>query len=125
MKKHRQVITSYIQTKEITPEVVPALASLTDHLGERVGQYGNLKDVPEAEVAEMRNDMYLSTTSFKRLDKANALPEMSEEQKKVVKSSQSFRFILTIHSNLGQSCRCLSTRLGYDGRLETYCGDCW
>ena len=88
-EKARQIITSYIQTKEITPEVVPALASLTDHLGERVGQYGNLKDVPEAEVAEMRNDMYLSTTSFKRLDKANALPEMSEEQKKVVKSYRS------------------------------------
>ena len=88
-EKARQIITSYIQTKEITPEVVPALASLTDHLGERVGQYGNLKDVPEAEVAEMRNDMYLSTTSFKRLDKANALPEMSEEQIKVVKSYRS------------------------------------
>ena len=80
----REVITKYIQTKEITPEVVPALASLTDHLGERVGQYGDLKNIPEAEVAALRNDMYLSTTSFKRLDKAEALPAMSKEQEKVV-----------------------------------------
>ena len=81
----RTTITKYIQTKEISPEVVPALASLTDHLGERVGQYGNLKDIPEAEVSLLRNDMYLSTTAFKRLDKAEQLPKMNESQQKVVK----------------------------------------
>jgi len=78
----RDVITKYIQTKEITPEVVPALASLTDHLGEKVGSYTSIKDVPEAQVSEFRNDMYLSTTAFKRLDKAEALPAMSAAQEK-------------------------------------------
>lgn len=84
--KAREIITAYIQTKEINPEVVPALASLTDHLGDRVGRYGSLKEVPEAEVSALRNDMYLSTTAFKRLDKAKALPSMTAEQEKVVKS---------------------------------------
>ena len=83
--KARDVITKYIQTKEITPEVVPALASLTDHLGERVGQYGDLKDIPETEVSTIRNDMYLSTTAFKRLDKAEQLPAMTADQAKNVK----------------------------------------
>ncbi|WP_180027990.1 inorganic phosphate transporter [Acinetobacter sp. YH16032] len=83
-EKARQIITSYIQTKEITPEVVPALASLTDHLGEKVGSYTSIKDVPEDQVAEFRNDMYLSTTAFKRLDKAEALPAMTEAQEKTV-----------------------------------------
>jgi len=64
--------------------VVPALASLTNHLGERVGDYRSLKDIPEAQVAEIRNDMYLSTTAFKRLDKAKALPKLNEQQDKVV-----------------------------------------
>ena len=81
----RETITKYIQTKEITPAVVPALASLTDHLGERVGKYGDLKDIPEAEVSALRNDMYLSTTAFKRLDKAEQLPKMNEVQAKTVK----------------------------------------
>lgn len=80
----RAVITKYIQTKEITPEVIPALASLTDHLGEKVASYSNIKDVPEAQVSEFRNDMYLSTTAFKRLDKAEALPAMSAAQEKTV-----------------------------------------
>lgn len=73
-------MTKFIQTKEQTPEVVPALASMTSHLGDRVATYGNLKDIPEAAVSEIRNDMYLSTTTFKRLDKADALPEMNKDQ---------------------------------------------
>ncbi len=83
-EKARAIITTYVQTKEITPEVVPALASLTDHLGEKVGTYENIKDVPEALVSELRNDMYLSTTAFKRLEKAEALPAMSAAQAETV-----------------------------------------
>ncbi|EXV50957.1 phosphate transporter family protein [Acinetobacter baumannii 25935_8] len=84
-EKARAVLTKYIQTKQQTPEVVPALASMTDHLGERVSSYSNLKDIPEAAISEIRNDMYLSTTTFKRLDKADALPKMDDSQKKLVK----------------------------------------
>ncbi|EHU1306908.1 inorganic phosphate transporter [Acinetobacter baumannii] len=88
-EKARSVLTKYIQTKQQTPEVVPALASMTDHLGERVSSYSNLKDIPEAAISEIRNDMYLSTTTFKRLDKADALPKMDDSQKKLVKDYRS------------------------------------
>lgn len=84
-EKARVILTKYIQTKQQTPEVVPALASMTDHLGERVSSYSDLKDIPEAAISEIRNDMYLSTTTFKRLDKADALPKMDDSQKKLVK----------------------------------------
>ncbi|MFU0271535.1 inorganic phosphate transporter [Acinetobacter baumannii] len=88
-EKARAVLTKYIQTKQQTPEVVPALASMTDHLGERVSSYSNLKDIPEAAISEIRNDMYLSTTTFKRLDKADALPKMDDSKKKLVKDYRS------------------------------------
>jgi len=88
-EKARVILTKYIQTKQQTPEVVPALASMTDHLGERVSSYNNLKDIPEAAISEIRNDMYLSTTTFKRLDKADALPKMDDSQKKLVKEYRS------------------------------------
>ncbi|MCL6174930.1 inorganic phosphate transporter [Acinetobacter baumannii] len=88
-EKARAVLTKYIQTKQQTPEVVPALASMTEHLGERVSSYSNLKDIPEAAISEIRNDMYLSTTTFKRLDKADALPKMDDSQKKLVKDYRS------------------------------------
>ena len=85
----REVLTKYIQTKEVNAEVVPALASLTSHLGERVAQYGGVDEIPEAQVSVIRNDMYLSTTAFKRLDKADQLPAMTAEQKKTVKAYRS------------------------------------
>ncbi|MGN2482710.1 inorganic phosphate transporter [Acinetobacter calcoaceticus] len=88
-EKARVILTKYIQTKQQTPEVVPALASMTDHLGERVSSYSNLKDIPEASISEIRNDMYLSTTTFKRLDKADALPKMDQSQEKLVKEYRS------------------------------------
>ncbi|RSN96680.1 inorganic phosphate transporter [Acinetobacter pittii] len=88
-EKARVILTKYIQTKQQTPEVVPALASMTGHLGERVSSYSNLKDIPEAAISEIRNDMYLSTTTFKRLDKADALPKMDDSQKKLVKEYRS------------------------------------
>lgn len=88
-EKAREILTKYIQTKQQTPEVVPALASITDHLGQRVATYGDLKDIPEAAVSEIRNDMYLSTTTFKRLDKAKALPAMTPQQEGVVKEYRS------------------------------------
>ncbi|WP_227515658.1 inorganic phosphate transporter [Acinetobacter qingfengensis] len=81
----RQVITQYIQNKQVTPEVVPALASLTDHLGQRVAVHGDLKNIPEDQVNSIRNDMYLSTTAFKSLDKAKQLPEMTAENTVAVK----------------------------------------
>ncbi|MFX8859904.1 inorganic phosphate transporter [Acinetobacter baumannii] len=81
----RNVITRYIQTKEINPEVVPALSVLTHQLGEHIAKYKNLKDIPENEVGMIRNDMYLSTTAFKRLEKAKQLPTMSDDQSKIVK----------------------------------------
>ena len=85
----REVLTKYIQTKEVNAEVVPALASLTGHLGERVAQYGGVDEIPEAQVSVIRNDMYLSTTAFKRLDKADQLPALTAEQKKTVKAYRS------------------------------------
>ena len=59
---------------------------MTDHLGERVAKFDNLKDIPEAEVSSLRNDMYLSTTAFKRLEKTDQLPKMNESQEKAVKA---------------------------------------
>ncbi|MFJ1520566.1 inorganic phosphate transporter [Acinetobacter sp. ABJ_C1_1] len=88
-EKAREVLTKYIQTKQQTPEVVPALASMTDHLGARVSSYRDLKDIPEAAISEIRNDMYLSTTTFKRLDKADALPKLDQTQQKLVKDYRS------------------------------------
>ncbi|WP_417855628.1 hypothetical protein [Acinetobacter equi] len=42
-----------------------------------------MKNIPEHEVSNLRNDMYLSVTAFKRLDKAEQLPAMSKDDVKL------------------------------------------
>lgn len=68
--------------------------------------------------------MYLSTTTFKRLDKADALPKMDDSQKKLVKDYRSSLIHSTIHSKLGESGSRISAWTWYYGWLETYCGNC-
>lgn len=87
--KARQILTTYVQTKQHTPEVLPALASITQDLGQELKTHGDIKSIPEHKVAEVRNDMYLSHTAFKRLDKAKALPAMDDTQKQTVQAYRS------------------------------------
>ncbi|MEB3766226.1 inorganic phosphate transporter [Acinetobacter sp. MD2] len=82
------VLTRYLQNRQVTPEVLPALASMTHHLGQEMAQYPSLKDIPEKQISEIRNDMYLSTTTMKSLAKKEALPHWDDAQQKIVKAYQ-------------------------------------
>ncbi|PZQ84336.1 MAG: anion permease [Acinetobacter johnsonii] len=90
-----QHIQSFAQLSDQTAAVIyPNHNDIADEkartvITQYIQHYGDLKDIPEAEVSALRNDMYLSTTAFKRLDKANQLPAMSEEGKKTVKEYRS------------------------------------
>lgn len=85
----RNVLTRYIQNRELNNEVVPALATMTAHIGQELQPYTTLKDIPEKEITSIRNEMYLSTATFKELKKADALPKLEEPQAKLVQSYQS------------------------------------
>nr|WP_235985087.1 inorganic phosphate transporter [Acinetobacter baretiae] len=84
----RNVLTHYIQDKQVTAEIMPALAVMTAHVGQVLTPYQSLKDVPEHTVAQLRNEMYLNTATLKALNKQKALPEWTAEQQKTVKAYQ-------------------------------------
>ncbi|BBP78938.1 inorganic phosphate transporter [Pseudomonas gingeri NCPPB 3146 = LMG 5327] len=65
----RPVLTLYIRTKQITPELIPALASLTGHIGDEVKGYGSLAKVPAEAMGNVRNDMYLSSETIRMMEK--------------------------------------------------------
>lgn len=85
----RQVLTSYIQTHKVTSEVKPAVAALSNHLGQAVASYGNMSNVPEQATINLRNDMYLSSASLKSLDKSNELKNLSASQKATINDYRS------------------------------------
>jgi PiT family inorganic phosphate transporter len=80
----RVTLTRYIQERQVTPEVVPAVASLSAHLGTAIATYGSIANVPDAATANLRNDMYLSSAALKRLDKDKVMPSLTEADKKTI-----------------------------------------
>lgn len=65
----RATLSTYVRTKEATPELVPALAAITGHIGEEVKSYGSLAAVPAEAVGNVRNDMYLTSETIRLMDK--------------------------------------------------------
>jgi PiT family inorganic phosphate transporter len=59
-----------VRTKALTPEVLPALAAVVGSIGAQVKDNGSLARVPAAAVANVRNDMYLTSEALKFLDKS-------------------------------------------------------
>jgi len=65
----RAVLTEYVRTRTITPDVLPALAAMADGIGAQVRGAGSLAKLPAAAVANVRNDMYLTSEAIRHLGK--------------------------------------------------------
>jgi PiT family inorganic phosphate transporter len=65
----RAALSEYVRTRTVTPDVVPALASLAGGIGAQVKEHGSLRKVPAAAVANVRNDMYLASEAIRFLDR--------------------------------------------------------
>ncbi|MEO8151744.1 MAG: inorganic phosphate transporter [Rhizobacter sp.] len=69
----RAVLSDYVRTKELRPEVVPALAAVAGSIGDQVRQHSTLAQVPASAVANVRNDMYLASEAIRFLQKSDAI----------------------------------------------------
>lgn len=67
----RQVLTDYIRTKQLTPELIPALAAMAGSVGEQMKEYNSLAEVPPLAVPNVRNDMYLVSEAIRHLEKSD------------------------------------------------------
>jgi len=68
-----QVLSDYVRTKALTPEVVPALGEMAARIGQQVKDHGTLSKVPLELVANVRNDMYLASEAIRFLEKDPAV----------------------------------------------------
>ncbi|MEO6919675.1 MAG: inorganic phosphate transporter [Collimonas sp.] len=68
----RKTLSDYVRTKELSPDVVPALAALTGVIGTRIKEHDSLAEVPSRTVANIRNDMYLVAETIRSLDKSKS-----------------------------------------------------
>ncbi|MDM0078458.1 inorganic phosphate transporter [Variovorax sp. J2P1-59] len=68
-----KVLSEFVRTRQLTPEVVPSLAAVTGSIGAQVKEHGTLAKVPAAAVANVRNDMYLASEAIRFLEKSDAV----------------------------------------------------
>ena len=65
----RKTLSEYVRTKDLTPEVLPAVVALTGIISTEVKEHGTLARMPSEIVANVRNDMYLTGETLRQLDK--------------------------------------------------------
>jgi PiT family inorganic phosphate transporter len=65
----RKTLSDFVRTKQITPDVVPAIAAVAGSIGDQIKSYGSLAKVPAAAVSNVRNDMYLASEAIRFLEK--------------------------------------------------------
>jgi PiT family inorganic phosphate transporter len=65
----RKALGEYVRTHELKAEVVPSLAAVVGDIGRQVKDHGTLAKVPAEAVANVRNDMYLTSEAIRFIGK--------------------------------------------------------
>ncbi|MDB6144888.1 MAG: pitA 2 [Pseudomonas sp.] len=84
----RAELSTYVRTKVATPELIPALAVMTSKIGIQVNGYGSLSKVPAEAMANVRNDMYLTSETI-RLMTANKVGNFDADTQNKVQQFKS------------------------------------
>jgi PiT family inorganic phosphate transporter len=84
----RKILSDYVRTKQFTNDVVPALAAISGSIATQVKEHGTLAQVPAGAVANVRNDMYITSEAIRFLDKTDA-PKFDADTKTNLKAFKS------------------------------------
>jgi PiT family inorganic phosphate transporter len=69
----RDVLSTYVRSKEYKPEVLDALVAMTGSIGAQVKDSGSFDNIPPTAVPNVRNDMYLASEALRQIEKSRAV----------------------------------------------------
>lgn len=81
----RDEVTDYIRTRDFTPNTMLALRELINGIGTEMALYRELKAVPQTQVRNFRNDMYVVSEALRLMQKSGN-PKFSEADSAVLKN---------------------------------------
>ena len=81
----REEVTAFVRTRSLQPVTVPAVSTMMRDIAHELEHYGALQSVPQDQVRNFRNDLYLVGEAL-RLMKKTDKPAMSAEDAAVIKN---------------------------------------
>ena len=66
----REDVSAYVRTKQFTPNTVLALRTLINDIGSAVVNYKEVRYIPQSDVRNFRNDMYLVSEAIRLMQKS-------------------------------------------------------
>jgi PiT family inorganic phosphate transporter len=81
----RADVTEFVRSRTVTPRTIPAARKLIGEIADNMTNYKELKNVPEAETPNFRNDMYLVSEALRIIQKSGK-PAISAEDAPVLKN---------------------------------------
>jgi inorganic phosphate transporter, PiT family len=82
----RAVLETYVRTHTVTPEVLPAVAAISDSIGAQVKASGTFAQIPLGQVTNVRNDMYLTSEAIRIFAKDPQAASLTPDTKKTLDS---------------------------------------
>jgi PiT family inorganic phosphate transporter len=81
---------NFVADKKYTPQVITALEQMVTDIRNEATGYGSLGNVPANMQANVRNQMYLVSETFRMLPKASGAPKISAADNKVIANYKGF-----------------------------------
>jgi len=81
----RKEVTEFIRTRELAPATMPGLQALAGSIAQEVAKFGELSNVPQGQVNNVRNDMYLASEALRLIGKSGN-PAFESGDKDVLKT---------------------------------------
>jgi PiT family inorganic phosphate transporter len=85
----REVLTTFVRTRAMNSDVIPALSNMSAAIASQVKESGTFAGLPTDSVANVRNDMYLTSETIRWLEKNK--PEFSKLDKETVDNLKAFK----------------------------------
>jgi len=85
----REVLTTFVRTREMNSNVIPALSEMTAAIAAQVKTSGTFAGLPTESVANVRNDMYLTSETIRWLEKDKS--EFTKLDKDMVDNLKAFK----------------------------------
>ncbi|CAJ0865445.1 Low-affinity inorganic phosphate transporter 1 [Ralstonia sp. LMG 32965] len=79
----RADVEAYVQKRVLTPATLPAVQALTNSIAAQVGETGSIAAVPQNEVDNVRNNMYLASEAI-RLLKKSGQPAIAKDDQAII-----------------------------------------